>query len=295
VGSGAPLVERPCQRKADRTYSVAENLEMKAKQSKSLQTAVPEPDDAEKRAIVAAKQAIAEMQPRFDVGTKIETKNGATQILQGPKHSDMDGWRTQFMAAFGTTSETVVGVEMQRVAKALRRDGKIDPAELDAVIAIVSGQRPKNELEAMTICQLAVTHALTMGSLGNLNRSDNIQQQDSNALTIARLTKAFASQVDALAKLRRGGEQRVVVEHVHIHSGAQAIVGSVTHTGGPRALIENQGQPHATNNPGPIVASDGEEMRGQNPDWDTVPVSGGEEPQALQDARRSTRVRGTKR
>ena len=45
---------------------------------------------------------------------------------------------------------------------------------------------------------------------------------------------------------RRGGEQRVVVEHVHIHAGAQAIVGAVTHTGGPRALIENQGQPHAT-------------------------------------------------
>jgi hypothetical protein len=72
----------------------------------------------------------------------------------------------------------------------------------------------------MTICQMAVTHALTMRSLGKLNRSNEIQQQDSNALTVARLTKAFASQVDALAKLRRGGEQRVVVEHVHIHAGA---------------------------------------------------------------------------
>jgi hypothetical protein len=111
----------------------------------------------------------------------------------------------------------------------------------------------------------------------------------------ARLTKAFASQVDALAKLRRGGEQRVVVEHVHIHSGAQAIVGAVTHTGGPRALIENQGQPHATNNPGPIVASNGQEMRGQNPDRETVPVPSGGGPQALPNARRSTRVRGTKR
>jgi hypothetical protein len=155
-------------------------------------------------------------------------------------------------------------------------------------------QRPKNELEAMIVSQMAVTHALIMRSFGNLNRSDNIQQQDSNALTIARLTKAFASQVDALAKLRRGGEQRVVVEHVHIHSGAQAIVGAVTHTGGPRALIENQGQPHATN-ASPIVASDGEAMRSQNPDWETVPVSNSKGPQALPNARRSTRVRGTKR
>jgi hypothetical protein len=97
------------------------------------------------------------------------------------------------------------GAELERIVKALRqRNGTIDPAELDTVIAIVSGQRPKNEIEAMTICQMAVTHALTMRSFGNLNRSNEIQQRDSNALTVGRLTK------------RRGGEQRVVVEHVHI-------------------------------------------------------------------------------
>jgi hypothetical protein len=109
------------------------------------------------------------------------------------------------MAAFGTSSEAAVHVEVERIADALRRNGKIDPAELDTVIAIVSGQQPKDEIEAMIICQMAVTHPLTMRSLGNLNRSSSIQQQDSNALTAARLTKAFASQVDALAKLRRGG------------------------------------------------------------------------------------------
>src|SRR6516162_5202563 len=169
---------------------------------------------------------------------------------------------------------------MKRIADALRTDHKIDPAELDTVFAIISGQQPKNELEAMVISQMAVTHALTMRSYGNLNRSDNIQQQDSNALTIARLTKAFASQVDALAKLRRGGEQRVVVEHVHIHAGAQAIVGAVSHTGGPRALIENQGQPHATNDAGAIVASNGQEMWSQNPDRETK-CAGKTEPPSL--------------
>jgi hypothetical protein len=174
------------------------------------------------------------MEPRFEIGTRIKTENGATQIIEGPTHSDRDGWRAQLMAAFGTTSETVAQVEVERVAKALRqKDGKIGPAELDTVIAIVSGQQPKNELEAMIVCQIAVTHALTMRALGNLNRSSNIQQQDSNSLTVARLTKGFTSQVDALAKLRRGGEQRVVVEHVHVHAGAQAIVGAHSYRGTP--------------------------------------------------------------
>jgi hypothetical protein len=268
---------------------------MKTEQPKSLPVMARAPDNAERRAIAAAKQALAEMSPRFDVGTKIENKTGATQIMQGPKHSDMEGWRAQFMAAFGTLSGAVVNVEVERIANALRRDGKIDPSELDAVIAIVSGQRPKNELEAMVICQMAVTHALTMRSFGNLNRSNSIQQQDSNALTIARLTKAFASQTDSLTKLRRGGEQRVVVEHVHIHAGGQAIVGAVTHTGAPRALIGNQGQPHATNNAGPTTASDGEKMRSQNSDRQTVSVASGEGQEAVSNARRRTPIRGTER
>jgi hypothetical protein len=202
------------------------------KETKALPTPVPEPNEAQRRAIDSAKQSIAQIFPRFEANTKIKKEGDATQIAQGPKHSDMEGWKAQFMAALGTSSKTVVDVEVQRIAKALRqKDGGIDPAELDTVIAIVSGQQPKNELEAMLICQMAVTHALTMKSFSNLNRSDQIQQQDSNALTIARLTKAFASQVDALAKLRRGGEQRVVVEHVHVYPGGQAIVGAVTHTG----------------------------------------------------------------
>jgi hypothetical protein len=47
-------------------------------------------------------------------------------------------------AALGTSSKTVVGVELERIANALRqRDGTIDPAELDTVIAIVSGTAAK--------------------------------------------------------------------------------------------------------------------------------------------------------
>lgn len=118
---------------------------MKTKHPKSSPAPVRGPNNTEQRAIAAARQALAEMPPRFEVGTKIETKNGVTQILQGPKHFDLEGWHAQFMAAFGTSSETVVKVEVRRIAGALRqRDGKIDPAELDTVIAIVSGQQPKN-------------------------------------------------------------------------------------------------------------------------------------------------------
>ena len=225
------------------------------------------------------------MPPRFEANTKIRADGNNTQIAQGPKHLDMEGWKTRFMAAFGTSSSTVVHVEVERTAKALRkRDGSIDPAELDAVIAIISGQQPKNELEAMVICQMAVAHALLMKSFGNLNRSNEIQQQDTNALTIARLSKAFGSQVDALVKLRRGGEQRVVVEHVHVYQGGQAIVGTVNHAPGVGGILGNETQPHAE-----TIAR---EMRSQDAVGRALPDTSGNRPKKVPDARRGTRIRG---
>jgi len=262
----------------------------KQKKPKPLPAPVRGPNDTEQRAIAAARQALADMPPRFEVDTQIKDESGVTQIIQGPKHTDLEGWRAQMMAAFGTPSKTVAGVEMERIARALRqRDGTINPAEMDTVIAIVSGQRPKNELEAMLVCQMAVTHALTMRSFGNLNRSDDIRQQDSNALTVARLTKAFASQVDALAKLRRGGEQRVVVEHVHVYPGGQAIVGTVNHTGAPGGL-ENQRQPHAPNHEQTSTPTASETLRSEDPEREAMSVSCGEGPKSLPDARRGSRV-----
>jgi len=44
-------------------------------------------------------------------------------------------------------------------------------------------------------------------------------------------------------RYRTGGEQKVTVEHVHVHEGGQAIVGSVT--GGGEVSKKEGGQPHA--------------------------------------------------
>jgi hypothetical protein len=61
-----------------------------------------------------------------------------------------------------------------------------------------------------------------------------------------KLLRTFTMQAETLAKLQRGGEQ--VVKVVHVHPGAQAIVGNIT-TGangaGGGATHEKSNQPHA--------------------------------------------------
>jgi len=45
--------------------------------------------------------------------------------------------------------------------------------------------------------------------------------------TAARLMKAYTMQMEVLRRLRNGGHQFVRVEHVHVNSGGQAVIGNV--------------------------------------------------------------------
>ncbi len=58
------------------------------------------------------------------------------------------------------------------------------------------------------------------------------EAKDRNASRAAKLLRTFAAQMEALKKYRTGGQQKMIVEHVHVHQGGQAIVGSVTQGGG---------------------------------------------------------------
>ena len=74
--------------------------------------------------------------------------------------------------------------------------------------------------------------------------------------------------------MRRGGRQKVVVEHVHVYPGGQAIVGDVTHVG--RGVSgENAQQAHATDDKRTVAFAPGAEMRCTDQEREAVPVAGG--------------------
>ena len=47
------------------------------------------------------------------------------------------------------------------------------------------------------------------------------------ASAAARLLRAYATQVEALRRLRNGGSQIVRVEHVYVNEGGQSVIGNV--------------------------------------------------------------------
>ena len=63
--------------------------------------------------------------------------------------------------------------------------------------------------------------------LARTKQATDIVNLEVAASVALRLLRATTAQMEALAKLKRGGEQTVRVEHVHVHAGGQAIVGNV--------------------------------------------------------------------
>ena len=59
-----------------------------------------------------------------------------------------------------------------------------------------------------------------------------------------KLSRTYATLLEALNRYRGKGAQKVTVEHVHVHEGGQAIVGNVESRGGGFAP-KSKDQPHA--------------------------------------------------
>jgi hypothetical protein len=148
---------------------------------------------------------------------------------------------------------------------------------MNGLLAAIDGAEPKDEIEAMLASQMAVTHSLAMEFLGRAKRAEYIPQLEASANFAVKLLRTYTAQVEALAKLRRGGEQTVRVEHVHVHPGGQAIVGSVTPGGG--TTLKSEDQPYA------LGYATGTALPRPNSARDALPVARDEE-RPLPDARR---------
>jgi hypothetical protein len=256
----------------------------KARSPKRAKVAAPArtigpPDETERRAIKAAEARVERRSPRLRV--TVDQTEAGTNVT--PSHSDQNGFSYRALDAFGTHSVEFAETELRRLIGALGPNNSTlaDEATLNAALAVVDGIKPENEVEAMLACQMAMTHVLAMQSMSRAHWADDISRYQAAGSFAIKLSRTFTMQMEALAKLRRGGNQTVRVEHVHVHSGGQAIVGNVTgDPGGGGGTGGNGGQPHALGT-GPdysptLALSPGAPVLCQDEEREALPVASGE-------------------
>jgi hypothetical protein len=108
------------------------------------------------------------------------------------------------------------------------RPGDTDALLIQAV-SMIEEMAPKNLTEALLATQMI---AANEAALLFLNRATLESQHsdgiDRNLNRATRLMRVFTEQLEAMQKLKgKASQQKVTVEHVHVHGGGQAIVGAV--------------------------------------------------------------------
>ena len=75
-------------------------------------------------------------------------------------------------------------------------------------------------------------------------REQTFEGHRENLSQANKLSRTYAVLLDALNRHRGKGQQKVTVEHVHVHAGGQAVVGSIETPGGGDQR-QSEDQPHA--------------------------------------------------
>jgi hypothetical protein len=140
---------------------------------------------------------------------------------------------------FGTSDGHLSAELLRQVTRALPNAEPLDPHGNHA-LATLHGIGPRDPLEGLLAVQMVAVHNLEM----EFFRRAALKEQpdtgvDLNLNRATKLLRAFVTLNEALDRHRGKGEQKMNVEHVHIHDGAQGIVGPVSHPGSLNASEED--------------------------------------------------------
>ena len=133
--------------------------------------------------------------------------------------------------------------------------------EISAAMAALIGIGPRDEVEGMIAGQLLAAHNAAMECYRRAMIPEQSFQGYRESLNQAnKLSRTYTGLLEALNRYRGKGQQKVTVEHVHVHDGGKAVVGTVAPVGGSGGRAKSEDQPHAKQTPNARQSS----MRGEH-------------------------------
>jgi hypothetical protein len=111
--------------------------------------------------------------------------------------------------------------------------GQPSDRDRETIAAVTAKIAPKDPLEDMIAAQMLACHDAAMDCYASaLNDAKSLGLRREHLTQAGKLSRTFAMLLDALNRHRGKGQQRIVVEHVNVHPGGQAVVGLVDVPGG---------------------------------------------------------------
>ena len=171
---------------------------------------------------------------------------GNTKIVTGV--DNLETLKPEWKCVGGSQSDEWNNVLANQTINALWLANSSDETQeqrASATVAALIGIGPRDELEGMIAAQLIAAHSAAMECYRRAMISgQTLEGRRENLNQANKLSRTYVSLLEALNRHRGKGQQKVTVEHVHVHAGGQAMVGMVeTPGGGDQPKSEDQ--PHA--------------------------------------------------
>jgi len=159
----------------------------------------------------------------------------------------LDGILDKVCSASGTKHTEVGDAILCQVGQCFVERGSADGVDrLSRAISSLEEMKPANLTEAMLAGQMLTANTAAQRFMAMaLADGQTIDGADRSVMRAVRLMRVFIEQIDAMQRLKgRTGRQRVVVEHVNVQEGGQAIVGAVMGAGTEGENTLKRGSPH---------------------------------------------------
>jgi len=140
---------------------------------------------------------------------------------------DQEKFWAQMMETIGSTDIDFFKTIISQVSSTLLIEDAKEAS--DFIAALMHGFKPKDETEGVLIAQMAGTHNLIMEYMKRAMIPDQFLEAGNDYTNRAcKLMNIFLKQIETLEKYRgKTTQQKVIVEHVNIHEGGQAVVGHI--------------------------------------------------------------------
>ena len=142
----------------------------------------------------------------------------------------------------GSNHEQFSSILANQVARSMwtaHSDERTKTEQIVSCLEAMVGISPQDESEGMLAAQMVACHNAAMECFRRAMIKDQTYEGRQQNLSFAnKLTRTYALAMEALDKHRGKGQQKVTVEHVHVHQGGQAIVGNVQTGAGVQPKLE---------------------------------------------------------
>jgi hypothetical protein len=144
-----------------------------------------------------------------------------------PPAGEVKQWWDRLKAAMGTASSEFVNATLLQLQSAARLpNGGVSETAVNAALSMIEAAKPEGEIEAALIIQMTCTHAAALAVLSRIGGGHGGDRHvPMMAAAASKLLRAYAIQVETLRRMRAGA-QYMRIEHVHIESNAQAVIGN---------------------------------------------------------------------